>query len=210
MVGQSRAHVRCIGPEVVTSDYPGNIDKITGDLSREYPLALGHEGRGITIARLDRATGNLTSLEARVVGEVGTSTAFSPDGTKPYFVTGRNGTAGLPCQLDVASGMQSIHSQVGGYGASKPAPDGQVYWTGLAKPFLSRTDRPDERGEGSRFILCGVSLYGGRAASEFSGPAVPPLDSLPRLQGPSSASRASLAGPTPSSRPGSPRLASER
>jgi hypothetical protein len=139
-------------------------------------LAFNVEGRGLATARFDRATGKISGVKVRVLGCVGPSSAFSPDGTKLYFAAGHERT---PRQLDLGSDKEVTLSSAGGFGGPKLGPDGRIYWTGLGKPFLSVVEDPDATGESARFRLWGVGLRGARGASDFPNQTAAFLDYLP-------------------------------
>jgi hypothetical protein len=156
-------------------------------------LALGVGGRGIAIARIDRATGTLDEVKIRALGPVGAGGAFSPDGTKLYFARGDEGASGTPWQLDLRSGRETALSRVGGFGVPKLAPDGKVYWTGPGKPYLSVVQDPDAPGEAAHFVLWAVGLQGARGTSHLPTQTAASLDYLPENLRGSASDRAATA-----------------
>lgn len=123
-------------------------------------LALSQASTRIATATIDRSTGNISNLTAKVTGNVGYSMTFSPDGTKLYYSGGGSYGTGNPWQIDLTTGATTQLNSASGFGGPKVAPNGKIYWTGYGKTALSVVNNPNAAGAAANFALDALSLNG--------------------------------------------------
>ena len=147
---------------------------ITGDVLRgsinhsedfDTLLLSAHQGEEcgfIATADMDRSSGSITGIDVHVdnCDGIGFQASLSPDATKIYYATGAEGFNGTPWQFDRTTGMATELSPVIGYGGSKLARDGKIYWTGYNLPSLAVVNDPDAAGLDADFQVDGLNLGG--------------------------------------------------
>ena len=119
----------------------------------------GGANGSISVATIDRATGQVSTATVIATGDLGYHASFSEDGSKVYYAIGTEGWSGPAYQYDLDS---DIETQLGGsgFGESKLAPDGKLYWAGYGKPYLGVVNNPDDAGMAADFVVDGLFLEG--------------------------------------------------
>lgn len=148
-------------PVSSNTGFPASLGRASIITSPDFnALSLGWAGYRIATASIDRSTGVISNFTQRVTGQVGYSTAFSPDGTKLYYADGYQGYGGTPWQLDLTTGTKTKLNPKTGFGGPKLAPDGKIYWTVYNGGSLSSVNNPNAAGSAANFALNSLNLKG--------------------------------------------------
>lgn len=132
----------------------------------------------ISVATVDRTTGEIGEAKVIATGDLGYHASFSEDGTKVYYVIGTEGWSGVAHQYDLETNIQTPLGG-SGLGGSKLAPNGKLYFAGYGDGYLGVVNNPNEPGVAANFVVEGLYLEGCSAGFSVPNQTAAYLDYLP-------------------------------
>jgi len=141
----------------------------------------GGPSGSISIATIDRATGEVSEATVIATGDLGYHASFSEDGTKVYYAIGTEGWSGPAYQYDLDLDVQTMLGG-SGFGEVKLAPDGKMYWAGYGKSYLGLVNEPNLPGLAADFVVDGLYLEGCQSGYGVPNQTASYLEYLPPIE----------------------------